>query len=90
MGEIEQRVEEFRHSPDLRIFRYLPRRGKAHLFAVLSDGTRHPLCGQPIDESVAASSVDTTRIEDCDKCYRAAVEIFRRRSRSHESTPSVR
>jgi hypothetical protein len=80
LEEVERTVEEILHSPNLQVFRYAPRVGKPHLFAALSDGTRHPLCGHPIDELIAAGSVTTTRPGDCDKCNRAALELFKRRS----------
>ena len=80
LEEVERNVEEFLHSPNLKVFRYVPRIGKPHLFAELSDGTKRPLCGQPIDESVPAGSVTTTRLGDCDKCNPVAAGIFKRRS----------
>lgn len=75
---VERNVEEFLHSPNLKVFRYQPRTGKAHLYVERSDGARHPLRGQRIDDTFVAATVLATRNGDCQMCNRGAAEILRR------------
>jgi hypothetical protein len=79
--QISAQVEEFLHSPNLKIWRYQrTSRSIAHLFAELSDATKRPLCGQPIAEHAIAMVVTAARKGDCARCNQAAEAIFRRRA----------
>ena len=77
--EAKKLAEELRNSRNLKVFRYVPKRGrKPHLYAETSNGTKFPLCGKPVDETVAASQIKTIRGDECAMCKRAAEEIFNR------------
>ena len=79
--EAKRMVEELRNSPTLKVFRYVPKRKRTpHLYAETSNGTKFPLCGKPVDETVAASQITSIRGDECVICKRAAEEIFRRKA----------
>ena len=74
-------VEELMNSPSLKVFRYVPKRKRTpHLYAETSNGTKFPLCGKPVDETVAASQITATRGDECAMCKRSAEEIFKRKA----------
>jgi len=55
--EAKRVAEEMMNSPKLKVFRYVPKRKRTpHLYAETSNGTKFPLCGKPVDETVAAPS----------------------------------
>jgi hypothetical protein len=77
--EAKRVAEEMMNSPKLKVFRYVPKRKRTpHLYAETSNGTKFPLCGKPVDETVAASQIKTIRGDECAMCKRAAEEIFNR------------
>ena len=77
--ETKRLAEEVMHSLTLKVFRYVPKRKRTpHLYAETSDGTKFPLCGKPVDETVAASQIKTIRGDECAMCKRSAQEIFNR------------
>jgi hypothetical protein len=78
--EAKKVAEELRNSPTLKVFRYVPKRGrKPHLYTETSNGTKFPLCGKAVDETVTASQIVAVRGDECSMCNRAAQEIFKRK-----------
>jgi len=78
--EAKRMVEELRNSPTLKVFRYVPKRKRTpHLYAETSNGTKFPLCGKAVDETVTASQIVAVRGDECSMCNRAAQEIFKRK-----------
>jgi hypothetical protein len=79
--EAKKMAEELMNSLNLKVFRYVPKRKRTpHLYAETSNGTKFPLCGKPVDETVAASQIETIRGDECVICKRAAEEIFKRKA----------
>jgi hypothetical protein len=77
--EAKRVAEELMNSADLKVFRYVAKRKRTpHLYAETSNGTKFPLCGKPVDETVAASQIKTIRGDECAMCKRAAQGIFNR------------
>src|ERR1700691_3573983 len=69
-----------RHSGDLKIFLYTPRRSKtAHLYGEGQSGLLWSLCRQPVDETVPASQIVKLRPGICRICAREAQQIFARK-----------
>ena len=79
--EAKKTADEMMHSSSLKVFRYVPKRKRTpHLYAETSNGTKFPLCGKPVDETVAASRIKATRGDECAMCRLSAAEIFARKA----------
>ena len=76
-----QDARELLESPNLKLWRWNSKStGKAHIFAELSDGNYHSLCGRDIDPRAPRQTIEKVRGDECHRCLKEARAILSRRS----------